>query len=160
MLLAVGSLSLLGCDMLQPKIDAKLAEQLVSSLLEKEGLKPDSVSCPSNQLVEKGNKFGCKAKVGDVEVDFQLEVLDDKGNVYAAPTNHTLVVSKIEPEIASDLKERGHSVDKVDCHGDVWVAIKGAKVSCDVTDEAGAAYVWTAEFLDDEGKHSHSIKPK
>ena len=30
----------------------------------------------------------------------------------------------------------------------------------DVTDEAGAEYLWTATFTDDNGGHEHSIAPK
>ena len=37
---------------------------------------------------------------------------------------------------------------------------QGATVTCDVTDEAGAAYLWTAKFTDNEGGHEHSLAPK
>lgn len=89
-----------------------------------------------------------------------MKFLDDKGTVVATPRDHTFVVAKVEPEIATDLKAKGHSVGKIDCHGDVWVAVKGAKVTCDVTDEAGAECLWSAEFTDEHGTHSHSIAPK
>lgn len=158
--LVVASLALAGCDLLMPKIDGTLAEGLVQSILEKEGLTPDSVECPDNQKAEKGNKFTCTAKVGGVDVHFDMEVIDAKGTVYATPSDHTVVVEKFEPEIAEDLKARGHAVKEVDCHGEVWVAVKGATVKCDVTDEAGTAYEWTATFIDDKGGHRHSIAPK
>lgn len=158
--LSLSLLALPGCDALMPKIDPDLAAGLVTSILEKEGLKADSVTCPDNQKVEKGNVFECTAKVGDSEVHFSMEVMDDKGTVYATPRDHTVVVEKVEPEIAADLKSKGHTVGKVDCHGDVWVAVKGAKVTCDVTDEAGTEYLWTATFTDDEGAHEHTLAPK
>ena len=150
----------LGCDALTPKIDPDLAAGLVESLLEKEGLKAESVSCPDNQKVEEGNKFECTATVEGVEVHFAMEVIDTKGTVFATPRDHTVVVAKVEPEIAADLKTKGHSVASIDCHGDVWVAIEGAVVTCDVTDEAGAAYLWTATFTDNEGGHEHTLAPK
>ena len=148
------------CDLLTPKIDADLAAGLVESVLTNEGLTVSSVTCPDGQKAEKDNVFECTATVDGTEVHFEMKVLDSKGTVIATPRDHTLVVAKVEPEIATDLKATGHDVAKVDCHGDVWVAIKGAKVSCDVTDEAGAEYLWTAEFTDDDGTHSHSIAPK
>ena len=159
-LLSVSLIALPACDALMPKIDADLAAGLVESILTKEGLKAKSVTCPDNQKAEKGNVFECTADVDGTEVHFSMEVIDDKGTVYATPKDHTLVVERVEPEIAADLKAKGHSVGKVDCHGDVWVAVKGAKVTCDVTDEAGAEYLWTATFTDDNGGHEHSIAPK
>jgi len=149
-----------GCDVFKPKIDPDLAGGLIESILKKEGLKADSVDCPDGQPATEGHTFECTATVADVEVHFTMEVLDDKGTVYATPSDHTLVVEKVEPEIESDLKAQGHSVGTVDCHGDVWVAIEGAEVTCDVTDEAGAAYLWTATFTDDDGNHEHSLKAK
>ena len=160
MLLSISLVSLFACDALMPKIDADLAAGLVRSILEKEGVKAQSVTCPDNQKAEKGNVFECVADVDGVEVRFSMEVIDAKGTVYATPRDHTLVVERVEPEIAADLQAKGHGVAKVDCHGDVWVAVKGATVSCDVTDEAGTAYVWTATFTDDQGGHEHSIAPK
>ncbi|MCR9161029.1 MAG: DUF4333 domain-containing protein [Nannocystaceae bacterium] len=159
-LVSVSLFALPACDLLTPKIDADLAGGLVESILTKEGLEPTSVSCPDNQKAEKGNVFECTADVKGVEVHFSMEVMDDKGTVYATPRDHTLVVERVEPEIAADLEAQGHSVGKVDCHGDVWVAIKGAEVSCDVTDEAGTEYLWTATFTDDDGGHEHSLQKK
>ena len=159
-LLITASLSCFGCDLLTPKIDADLAAGLVESLLTKEGVTAQSVECPKGQKAEKGNVFECTAKVNDVDVHFKMEVLDNKGNVMATPRDHTLVVKKIEPEIAADLQAKGHSVASIDCHGEVWVAIKDATVTCDVTDEGGAAYLWTAKFTDNEGAHEHKLEPK
>ncbi len=159
-LVLVSSLSLLGCDLLTPKIDADLAAGLVTSILDKEGVKANSVTCPDNQKAEKGNVFECTADVAGTDVHFSMEVIDAKGTVYATPREHTVVVAKIEPEIASDLQARGHKVDKVDCHGEVWVTTKGSEVTCDVTDEAGAEYLWRATFTDDVGAHQHSLTPK
>ncbi len=148
------------CDLLTTKIDPDLAGGLVKSILTNEGLTVSSVTCPSGQKAEKDNVFECTATVDGTEVHFDMKVLDSKGTVVATPRDHTLVVAKLEPEIAADLKAKGHDVEKIDCHGDVWVAIKGAKASCDVTDEAGGEYLWTAEFTDDEGTHNHSLAPK
>lgn len=159
-LLASSLVGLFGCELLSPKIDADLAAGLVESMLTKEGVKADSVTCPDNQKAEKGNVFECTATVQGVEVHFSMEVIDTKGTVYATPRDHTLVVSNIEPEIAADLQSKGHSVASIDCHGEVWVAIEGASVTCDVTDEAGAAYLWTATFTDNEGGHEHVLAPK
>jgi hypothetical protein len=158
--LALALVGLFGCDLLSPKIDQKLAEGLIESILTKEGVKAEKISCPADQKATKGNVFECTATVGGVDVHFSMEVLDDNGTVSAEPRDHTLVVSKIEPEIKGDLQTNGHDVASIDCHGDVWVAIKGASVSCDVVDEAGTAYLWTATFTDDKGGHSHSIAPK
>ena len=159
-LLLVSSVSLLGCELLGPKIDADLAAGLVQSILEKEGVKAESVKCPDNQKAEKGNVFECTADVAGTEVHFSMEVIDEKGTVYATPREHTVVVDKIEPEIAEDLKAKGHKVAKIDCHGEVWVTTKDSEVTCDVTDEAGADYLWTAKFTDDEGAHEHRLTPK
>lgn len=148
------------CELLETKIDPDLAGGLVESLLTSEGLKVGSVDCPKGIKAKADTTFECTAKVDETEVHFDMKVIDDKGTVVATPRDHTLVVKKVEPEIAADLKAKGHDVDKIDCHGDVWVAVKGAKVSCDVTDEAGAEYLWSAEFTDDDGTHSHSIAPK
>lgn len=155
--LALPLLALLGCD---PQIDQGLAEGLIESMLKKEGVSAESITCPKGEKAVQGNKFECTAKFGEVEVHFTMEVIDDKGTVYATPRDHTLVVEQVEPEIAEDLKGQGHEVASIDCHGDVWVAIKDATVSCDVTDEAGKAYLWTATFTDDEGTHEHKIEPK
>jgi hypothetical protein len=159
-LILVSLVGLFGCDLLKPKIDQKLAEGLVESIITREGLTPSKVSCPPNQLAVKDVEFECTATVNGTDVHFALKVLDDVGTVEASPRDHTLIVSKIEPEIAADLLAAGHEVKTVDCHGDVWVAIKGATVTCDVTDERGTAYLWTATFTDDEGGHEHSIAPK
>ena len=157
---ALALVGLFGCDLLEPKIDQKLAEGLVESIITKEGLKPSAVTCPANQSAKKGHKFECTATIDGTDVHFALEVLDDNGTVSAEPRDHTLVVSKVEPEIKSDLLAAGHDVKSIDCHGDVWVAVKGATVSCDVTDEAGTAYLWSATFTGDSGEHEHSIAPK
>lgn len=156
--LALACTTLFGCDALNT-IDPVQAQGLVESLLKKEGVTATSVTCPSGQKLEKGNKFECTADVNGIEVHFSLEVIDDKGTVFATPRDHTLVVEKVEPEIAADLKAKGHEVKEVDCHGDVWVAVKDAVVKCDVTDEAGAKYVWTATFTDNDGGHTHKIEP-
>lgn len=158
--LALALVGLFGCDLLTPKIDQKLAEGLIESILAKENVKASKISCPADQKAVKGTKFECTATVEGVDVHFSMEVLDDNGTVSAAPRDHTLVVAKVEPEIKADLQAAGHDVKSLDCHGDVWVAIKGVSVTCDVTDEAGAAYLWTATFTDDQGGHSHSIAPK
>jgi hypothetical protein len=128
--------------------------------LTKENLEPESVTCPADQEAVKGTKFECVAKINGIEVHFAMEVLDENGTVHASPRDHTLVVSKVEPEIKADLLAKGHDVQSIDCHGDVWVAITGATVSCDVTDEAGTAYLWSATFTDDDGRHNHTIVPK
>lgn len=60
----------------------------------------------------------------------------------------------------ADLEAKWHRVAKIDCHGEVWVAIKGATVTCDLVDEAGKEYLWSATFTDDKGAHEHSVKPK
>jgi hypothetical protein len=159
-LIAISLVGLFGCDLLKPKIDQKFAEGLVESIFTREGVKPDSISCPGDQINQMGTKFECTATVNGTEVHFDLEVEDDQGTVRATPRDHTLVVSKVEPEIKSDLLAAGHEVKSIDCHGDVWVAIKGVSVTCDVTDERGTAYLWTATFTDDEGGHEHSIAPK
>ncbi len=159
-LLSVSLVALPACDALMPKIDPDLAAGLVGQILEKEGLTAKSIKCPDNQKVEKGNVFECVADVEGTEVKFSMEVLDSKGTVYATPKDHTLVVEKIEPEIAADLEAKGHKIGKIDCHGDVWVAIEGAVATCDVTDEAGTEYIWTAEFIDDKGGHKHTLAPK
>ncbi|MBV1860379.1 MAG: DUF4333 domain-containing protein [Nannocystaceae bacterium] len=148
------------CDLLTTKIDPDLAAGLVESVLTNEGLTVSSVSCPEGVKAEKDAAFECTATVDGTEVHFAMKILDGKGTVTATPRDHTLVVKKVEPEIAADLKAKGHDVSKIDCHGDVWVAVQGAKVSCDVTDEAGVEYLWTAEFTDDDGTHNHSIAPK
>ena len=160
LLVGLSFVGLLGCDLLTPTIDADLAAGLVESILTSEGIKPSAVVCPEKQKAEKGHKFECTATCEGVEVHFSMEVLDDKGTVVASPRDHTLVVSQTEPEIAEDLQARGHEVESIDCHGDVWVAVKGAEVTCDVTDEAGVVYLWSATFTDDEGSHEHSIAPK
>ncbi len=150
-----------GCDLLQPKVDKKLAEDLVGSIFKDEGLKVDSVECPANQPMKKGHKFECVAKAHGVDVHFEVEVMDESsGTVKASARDHTLVVSDVEPLIKADLESNGHQVSKIDCHGEIWVAVKGAVGSCDITDEANAVYVWTATFTDDEGNFSHEIKPK
>ncbi len=158
--LAFALVGLLGCDLLTPKIDKGLAEGLIKSILDREGLTAESITCPAGQTAEQGNKFECTATIQATEVHFAMEVIDDKGTVFATPRDHTLVVKTVEPEIAADLEARGHSVGSIDCHGEVWVALQGATVTCDVTDEAGAAYLWTATFTDDKGGHEHSIAPK
>ncbi|MGH1344566.1 MAG: DUF4333 domain-containing protein [Nannocystales bacterium] len=148
------------CELLTRKIDPDLAGGLVESLLTSEGLTVSSVDCPDGVKAEKDTTFECTATVDGTDVHFDMKVIDDKGTVVATPRDHTLVVKKVEPEIAADLKAKGHEVSKIDCHGDVWVAVKGAKVSCDVFDEADVEYLWSAEFTDDDGTHSHSIAPK
>lgn len=148
------------CEILKPKIDRSKAEGLVKALLTKEKIEPTSVTCPDDQPIEKGHVFECTAVANAVEVHFTLEQLDDQGTVVATPRDHTLVVASVEPELKADLEAAGHKVASIDCHGDVWVAVKGATVSCDLTDEAGKPYVWSATFTDDKGGHTHSVAPK
>lgn len=152
--------SLGGCDLLKMKIDKSKAEGLVGGILTKEQITASSVTCPDDQPATKGHTFECTAKVGEVEVHFRLEVLDDEGTVMATPRDHTLVVADVEDEIKADLQAKGHEVKTIDCHGDVWVAVKGAVATCDLTDEAGTAYLWTATFTDDEGGHTHVVAAK
>jgi hypothetical protein len=148
-----------GCDLLQPKLDKGKLEALVRSLLEREQIKIDSISCPADQPVTKGHTFECLAVCVGVEVHFSMEVIDDQGTVMAKPRSHTVVVKSVENEIAEDLRKLGHSVQSVDCHGEVWVSVPGAIATCDIVDEAGAKYLWTAEFTDDRGTHNHKIEP-
>jgi hypothetical protein len=148
------------CDLLQPKIDNTKAEALVRSILEKEQIKIDSVQCPADQPATKGHKFECVATCAvGTEVHFSLEVMDDSGTVLAQPRSHTVAVKSVEQEIADDLAKLGHTVQSIDCHGEVWVSVPGAIATCDIVDEAGTKYVWTAEFKDDKGGHTHKIEP-
>ncbi len=147
------------CD-LTPKIDKSKAEALVKAVLTKESLAPTSVTCPENEKNEKGHTFECTAVANEVEVHFKMEVLDDQGTVMATPRDHTMVVSSIVPELKADLEATGHQLKSLDCHGEVWVAIKGATVTCDLVDEAGKAYLWTATFTGDKGEHTHTVAPK
>lgn len=159
LVLALGVVA--GCDfVIGNKIDKSKAEALVKSLLTKENITPDSVTCPEGQETKKGATFECTAVANGTEVHFRMEILDEEGTVMATPRDHTLVVKSVEPEIEADLEAKGHKVAKIDCHGDVWVAIKGAKVTCDLVDEAGKEYLWTATFTDDKGTHEHSVQPK
>jgi hypothetical protein len=146
------------CDLLQPKIDKSKAEGLVRSILEKEKIKIDSVECPADQPATKGHKFECVATCVGTEVHFSLEVLDDQGTVLAQPRSHTVATKSVEQEIAADLAKLGHQVKSVDCHGEVWVSVPGAVATCDIVDEEGTKYVWTAEFKDDKGAHTHKIE--
>jgi hypothetical protein len=148
------------CEILQPKIDKTKAEGLVKTILTNEKIEPTSVTCPADEPIKKGHVFECTALAGEVEIHFKVEQLDDEGTVVATPRDHTLVVSSVESEIKSDLQAAGHQVKSIDCHGDVWVAVKGATVTCDLTDEADKAYLWTATFTDGEGGHSHKVTPK
>jgi hypothetical protein len=147
------------CDLLQPKIDKSLAEGLIRSILEKEKIKIDSIVCPADQPATKGHTFECLAVCVGTEVHFAMEVLDDKGTVTASPRSHTLVVKSVEGEIAEDLRALGHTVQSIDCHGEVWVSVPGAIATCDIVDSDGAKYLWTAEFQDDRGGHRHKIEP-
>ena len=148
-----------GCDLLKPKLDQGKLEGLVRSLLEREQIKIDSLSCPSDQPADKGHTFECLAVCQGIEVHFKMEVIDDSGTVMATPRSHTVVVKSVESEIADDLRKLGHSVQSIDCHGEVWVSVPGAVATCDILDEAGAKYLWTAEFSDDRGTHTHKIEP-
>jgi hypothetical protein len=147
------------CDLLQPKIDKSKAEALIRSVLEREKIKIDSIECPADQPLTKGHKFECVAVCVGTEVHFSMEVLDDDGNVMASPRSHTVAVKSVAEEIAADLRGLGHQVKSVDCHGEVWVSVPGAIATCDIVDEQGTKYLWTAEFLDDRGKHTHKIEP-
>jgi hypothetical protein len=159
--LALSLLGLGACDVsFGNQIDKSKAEALVKSLLTKENITPTSVTCPDKQENKKGLKFECTAVASGTEVHFTMEIIDDSGTVIATPRDHTLVVSAVEPEIKADLQAKGHQVAKIDCHGDVWVVITGATVSCDLVDETGKEYVWTAKFTDDKGAHEHSVKEK
>jgi len=149
------------CDVVfNSKIDKTKAEALVKSLLTQENITPTSVTCPDDQENKKGVTFECIAVANGTEVHFGMEVIDDAGSVMAKPRDHTLVVASVEPEIKADLQGKGHQVATIDCHGNVWVAIKGATVTCDLVDEAGNAYLWSATFTDDKGTHEHSVKAK
>jgi Fe-S cluster biogenesis protein NfuA len=156
------ALALLGaCDVsFNSGIDKTKAEALVKSLLTKENITPTSVTCPEKQENKKGVKFECTAVANGTDVHFSMEVIDDEGSVMATPRDHTLVVASVEPEIKADLQAKGHQVAKIDCHGDVWVAVKGATVTCDLVDETGKEYLWSATFTDDKGTHEHSVKAK
>jgi hypothetical protein len=150
---------LLACDLFN-KVDADKAEQLIQTILDKESIKAEKITCPDGQSSKKGTSFECTAVVSGAEVHFTVEMVDDAGTALASPRDHTFPVAKLEPEIADNIRELGHTVAKLDCHGELWVAVKGAVVTCDVTDEAGAQYLWTAEFTDNEGGHSHKLEPK
>jgi hypothetical protein len=91
-------------------------------------------------------------------VHFNIEVIDDQGTVMAKPRDHTIKVDSVENEIAEDLRLLGHSVASIDCHGEVWVSVPGAIATCDIVDEAGAKYLWTTEFTDGNGRHTHKIE--
>lgn len=151
---------LVACDLLKMKIDKAKDEGLVGGILSKEQISATSVTCPDDQPATKGHSFECTAKVGEVDVHFRMEVLDDEGTVMATPRGHTLVVADVEDEIKADLQAKGRDVKTIDCHGDVWVAVKGAVATCDLTDEAGTAYLWTATFTDDTGNHTHVVAAK
>lgn len=147
------------CDLLAPKLDKGKLETLVRGILERESIKIDSIDCPDAQPVNKGHTFECLAVCVGTEVHFAMEVIDDEGTVMATPRSHTVVVKSVEKEIADDLRALGHSIASVDCHGEVWVSVPGAIATCDIVDETGAKYLWTAEFEDDRGRHTHKIEP-
>jgi Domain of unknown function (DUF4333) len=76
-----------------------------------------AVSCPksSDVKVKAGGTFECSIKVDGQQGRLEITQNDDKGNVKFEPLDAFLIVSKLEAEITSGIKDQAGVDAKVDC---------------------------------------------
>lgn len=129
---AIGAVVFAGCG--GTKLDQKQTEKLISSAVTAEtGAPVKSVSCPSDQKVEKNAKFTCTVTGKDnSKADLPVTVADTKGSLKFRPVPFTHP-AQIAESISTALTQRVKAKIEVTCQ-DIAIAKAGGKLTCVATD--------------------------
>jgi hypothetical protein len=105
-----------------------------------------AVTCPkaSDVKVQTGGKFECTIKVDGQDGRLEVTQNDEKGNVDFVPLDAFLIVSKIEGEIATGIKEQTEIDATIDCGANgraTLIKAPGDVFNCTATASDGSGTV-------------------
>jgi Domain of unknown function (DUF4333) len=112
----VGTVAACGTTVIDMNKLSKAITENVKGALE-DGAEVGAVSCPksSDVKVKAGGTFECSIKVDGQQGRLEITQNDDKGNVEFKPLDAFLIVSKLETEIATGIKDQAGVDARVDC---------------------------------------------
>jgi hypothetical protein len=111
-------------------------DRIGTRLAETYDVEVGTVTCPQEVEVEEGATFVCTARIGEEEVEVDVEQTDDDGTLEVTSRVAILSTPRIEADIAATLADRFERDDvEVTCEGpDVRIEEPDATFTCEAID--------------------------
>jgi hypothetical protein len=138
---------------------AKLEKEIAATIEDKTGAEVESVTCPKERTLKKGDEFTCKVDFeggGDAKV--AAEQTSDTGDVSFKLKGAVIVPKRLEKKISKGLEEQGFSNIKVDCGKKVRMAKEDDTFTCKATDPQGVTRTLAVTVTDDDGNIAWKVE--